>query len=130
MVGGGEVRQAARAILESVFGIPTHEFKTLMYKGASGGMQGTRKSVSRCEGLKEARDPAGIASRDWTSAQARSARRRDALEKLERWRRDYNEVRPHGVIGSKPPIALINCGQASSPASERREADHGKRTLT
>ena len=40
MVGGGKIRQAARAILESVFGVPIHEFKTLMYKGAPGGMQG------------------------------------------------------------------------------------------
>nr|WP_108820637.1 IS3 family transposase [Pseudovibrio sp. Alg231-02] len=31
----------------------------------------------------------------------------DAREKLENWRRDYNEVRPHSAIGNKPPIALI-----------------------
>ncbi len=42
----------------------------------------------------------------------------DAREKLERWRRDYNEVRPHGAIGNKPPIALINCDQAGSPPSQ------------
>ncbi len=32
----------------------------------------------------------------------------DATEKLEDWRRDYNEVRPHGAIGNKPPIVLVN----------------------
>jgi putative transposase len=31
----------------------------------------------------------------------------DAREKLEVWRRDYNEVRPHGAIGDRPPMAMI-----------------------
>jgi putative transposase len=37
----------------------------------------------------------------------------DAREKLEVWRRDYNEVRPHSAIGNKPPIAMLSasCGQ-------------------
>jgi putative transposase len=37
----------------------------------------------------------------------------DAREKLEAWRRDYNEVRPHSAIGNKPPVALMSgsCGQ-------------------
>ena len=37
----------------------------------------------------------------------------DAREKLEAWRRDYNEVRPHSAIGNKPPIAMLSgsCGQ-------------------
>lgn len=39
----------------------------------------------------------------------------DAREKLEHWRRDYNEVRPHGAIGNKSPIALVNRDPASSP---------------
>lgn len=39
----------------------------------------------------------------------------DAREKLEDWRRDYNEVRPHGAIGNKPPITLTNHVGASSP---------------
>jgi putative transposase len=39
----------------------------------------------------------------------------DAREKLEAWRRDYNEVRPHGAIGNKPPVTLLNRSQASSP---------------
>ncbi len=42
----------------------------------------------------------------------------DAREKLEAWRRDYNEVRPQGAIGNKPPMALINCDQAGSPPSQ------------
>lgn len=41
----------------------------------------------------------------------------DAREKLECWRRDYNEVRPHGAIGNKPPITLTNHGSATSPPS-------------
>ncbi len=32
----------------------------------------------------------------------------DAREKMEAWRRDYNEVRPHSAIGNKPPIELLN----------------------
>jgi putative transposase len=31
----------------------------------------------------------------------------DARSKLEDWRRDYNEVRPHSAIGYKAPITLI-----------------------
>ncbi len=40
----------------------------------------------------------------------------DARQKLEDWRRDYNEVRPHSAIGYKPPIALQNPGDATSPS--------------
>ena len=39
----------------------------------------------------------------------------DAAEKLDAWRRGYNEVRPHGAIGSKPPIAFMNPGDTASP---------------
>lgn len=39
----------------------------------------------------------------------------DAQEKLEDWRRYYNEDRPHGAIGKKPPILLQNPGGVSSP---------------
>ena len=28
----------------------------------------------------------------------------DAREKMEAWRRDYNEVRPHSAIGNKSPM--------------------------
>jgi putative transposase len=40
----------------------------------------------------------------------------DACEKLEDWRRDYNEVRPHSAIGYEVPIAMQNRGGATSPS--------------
>ena len=41
----------------------------------------------------------------------------DAREKLEAWRRYYNEDRPHGAIGYKTPIALMNPdGTAGQPS--------------
>ncbi|NKJ02701.1 putative transposase [Novosphingobium sp. SG707] len=39
----------------------------------------------------------------------------DACEKLERWRRHYNEDRPHSAIGNIPPIMLTNSPGATSP---------------
>src|SRR4029077_7526152 len=39
----------------------------------------------------------------------------DAREKLEDWRKYYNEDRPHGAIGNKPPIMLLNHDGATSP---------------
>jgi putative transposase len=46
----------------------------------------------------------------------------DAREKLERWRGDYNEVRPHGAIGNKVPISLMKAiGEASPPMAEEPE---------
>ena len=41
----------------------------------------------------------------------------DAREKLEAWRRYYNEERPHGAIGYKAPILLMNPGGASGQPS-------------
>ena len=38
----------------------------------------------------------------------------DAQEKLETWRRYYNEDRPHGAIGNKPPILLQKLGSITS----------------
>ncbi len=38
----------------------------------------------------------------------------DAAEKMEAWLRYYNEDRPHGAIGNKPPILLQNPGGAPS----------------
>lgn len=38
----------------------------------------------------------------------------DATEKLEGWRRYYNEDRPDGAIGNKVPIALMNPGDIAS----------------
>ena len=40
----------------------------------------------------------------------------DARSKMEAWRRDYNEFRPHSAIGNKPPIALMNGSPAPLPA--------------
>ena len=41
----------------------------------------------------------------------------DARQKMEDWRNYYNEVRPHGAIGNKPPITLLNREGVSSPPS-------------
>jgi putative transposase len=41
----------------------------------------------------------------------------DAREKMEDWRRYYNEQRPHGAIGQKVPITLLNSGGAASQPS-------------
>lgn len=38
----------------------------------------------------------------------------DARMKMEEWRRDYNEVRPHSAIGNKPPISLLNGSSVST----------------
>ncbi len=40
----------------------------------------------------------------------------DARSKMEEWRKDYNEVRPHSAIGNKPPISLLNGSSAPPPA--------------
>ena len=39
----------------------------------------------------------------------------DAQEKVETWRRYYNEERPNGAIGNRPPILLQNRDGATSP---------------
>ena len=39
----------------------------------------------------------------------------DATEKLETWRKHYNEDRPHGAIGNKPPIFLQYPGGVPRP---------------
>jgi putative transposase len=42
----------------------------------------------------------------------------DARAKMEDWRKDYNEVRPHSAIGNKPPISLMtgfSAGHAAQP---------------
>jgi putative transposase len=41
----------------------------------------------------------------------------DARSKMEDWRKYYNEVRPHGAIGNKPPITLQDYeGMPSAPS--------------
>ncbi len=39
----------------------------------------------------------------------------DAAEKLDAWRRDYNEQRPHSAIGNKAPEALMKSAHVASP---------------
>ncbi len=39
----------------------------------------------------------------------------DAREKVEAWRRYYNEERPHSAIGNKSSIMLTKSGNAASP---------------
>ena len=41
----------------------------------------------------------------------------DAREKLEDWRRDYNEVRPHSAIGYNVPITMHYPDGVTSPSS-------------
>jgi transposase InsO family protein len=41
----------------------------------------------------------------------------DARRKMEDWRRYYNEERPHGPIGNKPAIMLLNHDGATGPPS-------------
>ena len=41
----------------------------------------------------------------------------DAQQKVEDWRRYYNEERPHGAIGQKPPISLLNHDGPARPPS-------------
>ena len=46
----------------------------------------------------------------------------DAGDKLDRWRRGYNEERPHSAIGNIPPIMLANsAGEASPPDLSKAE---------
>jgi len=41
----------------------------------------------------------------------------DAQKKVEDWRRYYNEERPHGAIGNRPPILLQKHVDVSSPST-------------
>lgn len=41
----------------------------------------------------------------------------DTAEKLEDWRRDYNEQRPHGAIGNNVPAALMKSAHVASPCA-------------
>ena len=44
----------------------------------------------------------------------------DAQQKLEPWRRDYNEQRPHCAIGNNTPISLVFSDFVTSPKSENQ----------
>jgi transposase InsO family protein len=48
----------------------------------------------------------------------------DARQKVEAWRRYYNEDHPHGSIDYKPPIASQNSGDVAS-----RHPDRSPKTL-
>ena len=48
----------------------------------------------------------------------------DAREKLEAWRRDYNELRPHSAIGNKPRLRCTTL-----PAQPARQERNGSKTL-
>lgn len=39
----------------------------------------------------------------------------DAREKMEDWRRDYNEQRPHSAIGNRRPVELLNRSVVAQP---------------
>ncbi|MBM3732678.1 MAG: transposase, partial [Acidimicrobiia bacterium] len=45
----------------------------------------------------------------------------DAREKIEDWRREYNDVRPHGAIGDRTPMSLIRQAPEKSGELERPE---------
>jgi len=48
----------------------------------------------------------------------------DARQKVESWRREYNEVRPHNAIGDRTPMALL------SAFGRRAEGIQGPAILT
>jgi putative transposase len=41
----------------------------------------------------------------------------DAREKVENWRREYNEARPHSAIGDRAPMSLIHQPQRGTEAA-------------
>jgi len=53
----------------------------------------------------------------------------DACEKLDAWRRHYNEERPHSSIGNMPPIMLANsAGETSPPDLSKAENSRPERS--
>src|SRR5262245_33638913 len=45
----------------------------------------------------------------------------DAREKVEEWRAEYNEVRPHSAIGDRTPLSLIHLPRQHVEAPTRPE---------
>jgi hypothetical protein len=45
----------------------------------------------------------------------------DACEKVEQWRIEYNEVRPHSAIGDRTPLSLIHLPRPQAEATNRPE---------
>jgi putative transposase len=51
----------------------------------------------------------------------------DVHEKLERWRQDYNQVRPHSSLSDRPPAVFVRQWAATAaPAPERNPGRAGK----
>ena len=45
----------------------------------------------------------------------------DAVQKVDEWRREYNEVRPHSAIGNRPPMSLTQKPRQTAEMSTRPE---------
>jgi len=53
----------------------------------------------------------------------------DARRKIEAWRQDYNEVRPHSALGNRTPKEFTGAGAALPPEPPRREEQKQETTL-
>jgi putative transposase len=53
----------------------------------------------------------------------------EARQRIEAWRRDYNEVRPHTSLGNRTPQEFTGAGAALPPEPPRREEQKQKTTL-
>ena len=53
----------------------------------------------------------------------------DARRKIEAWRQDYNEVRPHSALGNRTPKEFTGGGAALPPEPPRREEQKQETTL-
>jgi len=53
----------------------------------------------------------------------------DARRKIEAWRQDYNEVRPHSALGNRTPKEFTGTGAALPPEPPRREEQKQETTL-
>ena len=52
----------------------------------------------------------------------------DACQKVEEWRTEYNEVRPHSAIGDRTPLSLIHLPRQQAEALNRPGDSHLNRT--
>ncbi|CCE98507.1 hypothetical protein SFHH103_04016 (plasmid) [Sinorhizobium fredii HH103] len=66
-------------------------------------------------GQKSERTSRLIAQMELMLEDAEATATDDARSKMEDWRRDYNEFRPHSAIGNKVPISLMNGSSAPPP---------------
>src|ERR1700722_18972717 len=51
----------------------------------------------------------------------------DVREKLELWRQDYNQVRPHSSLGDQPPEVFARQWATTAPPAPERIRTGGKR---